>query len=114
MAECIFCKIVNGELDSEILYDDDSVVAFKDINPQAPHHVLVIPRRHIASVADVSGDDEPLLGHLCGVAARLAQQIGFSDAGYRLVINCGAHGGQAVEHVHLHLLGGRQLTWPPG
>jgi len=114
MAECIFCKIANGELDSEILHSDDSAVAFNDINPQAPHHVLVIPREHIASVADVSRDDESLVGHLCGVAARLAEQLGFAEDGYRLVVNCGAHGGQAVDHLHVHLLGGRQLTWPPG
>ncbi|MFQ5808975.1 MAG: histidine triad nucleotide-binding protein [Armatimonadota bacterium] len=114
MAECIFCKIVNGELDSEVVYDDETAVAFKDISPQAPHHVLVIPRQHIPSVADAGPDDEPLLGHLCGVAARLAEQFGLAGDGYRLVINCGAHGGQAVDHLHVHLLGGRQLTWPPG
>jgi histidine triad (HIT) family protein len=114
MTECIFCKIVSGELDSEIVYEDDTAVAFKDIGPQAPHHVLVIPRRHIASVADMGEDDEALVGHLCGVAARLAEQMGFAGDGYRLVINCGRHGGQAVDHLHVHLLGGRQMTWPPG
>ncbi len=114
MADCIFCKIVSGEMDSDTAYEDDTVVAFRDISPQAPHHVLVIPREHIASVADVTAGDELMVGHLCGVAARLAGEMGFSDAGYRLVINCGPHGGQAVDHLHLHLLGGRQLTWPPG
>ncbi len=114
MAECLFCKIVNGELSSDIVYDDETVIAFKDINPQAPHHILIIPKKHIASVSEVSAEDEPLLGHLCGVAARLAEKIGVAEAGYRLVVNSGPHGGQAVAHLHVHLLAGRQLTWPPG
>src|SRR4030042_34763 len=107
--DCIFCKIANGESKSNILYQDDKRVAFADINPKAPTHILVIPRKHIASVADLSEADEALMGHLFTIANRLAKQQGISTDGYRLVVNCGPHGGQMVAHLHLHILGGRQL-----
>ena len=107
--DCIFCKIAKGEVKSNIIYRDDKVVAFPDINPKAPTHILVIPRKHIASVTDLSEADEALMGHLFIIANRLAKQQGISNDGYRLVVNCGPHGGQLVAHLHLHLLGGRQL-----
>lgn len=112
--ECIFCKIARKELPSELLYEDESVVAFKDIQPQAPHHILVIPRKHIPSLAELSEDDAPILGRCQWVAAELAKAHGFSEDGYRTVVNCGKHGQQTVPHIHVHLLGGRQLRWPPG
>lgn len=112
--ECLFCRIVDKQVPSEIVYEDDHVVAFRDINPQAPTHFLVIPRRHISSLAAVSEEDIDVLGRLQYVASQLAKAHGFSDDGYRTVINCGIHGQQTVFHLHLHVLGGRQLTWPPG
>ena len=107
--DCIFCKIAKGEVKSNILYQDDKVVAFPDINPKAPVHILVIPRKHIASVSDLTEADETLVGHLFTVAAKLAKEQGISKRGYRLVVNCGPHAGQLVDHLHLHILGGRQL-----
>lgn len=112
--DCLFCKIINKQIPSEIVYEDDHVVAFRDIQPQAPTHLLVIPRRHIPSLAAVSDQDISVLGRLQYVASKLAKENGFSDDGYRTVINCGNHGQQTVYHLHLHLLGGRQLSWPPG
>ncbi|MFQ6098626.1 MAG: histidine triad nucleotide-binding protein [Armatimonadota bacterium] len=114
MSACIFCSIANHELESEILYQDDRCVAFRDIDPKAPVHILVIPTRHIEGLDAVSARDVNLLGHLCATAARLARDEGIAASGYRLVINCGPHGGQAVGHLHVHLLGGRQMSWPPG
>ena len=115
MAEdCIFCKIVAGEIPSDKLYEDELAVAFKDLNPVAPHHLLIIPRRHITSVNDVGGDEEGLIGHLFSVAAKLARELGAAEAGYRCVINTNKDAGQAVFHIHLHLLAGRKLGWPPG
>jgi histidine triad (HIT) family protein len=107
--DCIFCKIANGEIKGNILYQDDKAVAFPDINPKAPTHILVIPRKHIASIADLPEADEALMGHLFTIANRLAKQQDISSDGYRLVVNCGPHGGQMVAHLHLHILGGRQL-----
>jgi histidine triad (HIT) family protein len=107
--DCIFCRIANGEIQSNIVYQDETAVAFPDINPKAPVHLLIIPRKHIESVADLDGDEEKLMGHLILVANKLAQEQGVSDTGYRLVINCGSHGGQMVAHLHIHLLGGRQM-----
>ena len=107
--DCIFCKIARGEIKSNIVYQDETAVAFPDINPKAPVHLLIIPRKHIESVADLAGDEERLMGHLVLVANKLAQEQGVSDTGYRLVINCGSHGGQMVAHLHIHLLGGRQM-----
>lgn len=111
---CIFCKIVRGEIPSEALYEDERCYAFHDIEPQAPVHVLIVPREHIARVAETEPTDEALLGHLLWVGAQIARRERIADGGYRLVINNGVHGGQAVEHLHVHLLGGRQMNWPPG
>ncbi len=111
---CLFCKIANGEIDAEIVYEDVDVVAFRDIHPQAKHHILVIPRRHIATVNDAEEQDAELLGKLLLTARRLARELGVAEDGYRLVMNCNRDGGQTVFHIHLHLLAGRQLHWPPG
>jgi len=107
--DCIFCRIIHGDIPSEILYQDDLVVAFSDIHPAAPVHLLVLPKRHIASAADLDEGDAPLMGHLVAVAVRLAREAGVSETGYRLVVNSGPEGGQVVPHLHLHLLGGRQM-----
>jgi histidine triad (HIT) family protein len=114
MEDCIFCKIVAGEIPADIVFEDDAVMAFRDLNPQAPTHVLVIPKRHIASLNDLTADDQPLMGRLFTAARDIAVQAGFADAGYRTVVNCNADGGQTVFHIHLHLLGGRAMHWPPG
>jgi histidine triad (HIT) family protein len=107
--ETIFSRIVRGEIPADIVYQDDRVTAFRDINPQAPTHILVIPNRLIPTANDVSDDDERDLGHLFVVAARIAREQGISEDGYRLIVNCNRHGGQEVYHLHLHLLGGRPL-----
>jgi len=107
---CIFCQIVAGEVPADILYQDDRVIAFRDINPLAPTHVLVIPRRHIVYLTDLSEADSSLVADMVTVANQLARREGVSEGGYRLVINCGQQGGQLVPHLHLHLLGGRQLS----
>ena len=111
---CLFCKIVAGEIPAALVHEDARAVAFRDTNPQAPTHVLVIPRAHIESLNDAARADEPLLGHLLRVAARVANQEGLSETGYRTVVNTGPDAGQSVLHVHVHLLGGRSLAWPPG
>jgi histidine triad (HIT) family protein len=111
--DCLFCKIAAGTIPVTRLYEDEQVVAFPDINPQAPVHALVIPKRHIASLAQTSSGDAALLGHLLNAAAEVARLQGLAN-GYRIVINTGADGGQTVEHLHLHLLGGRHMEWPPG
>ncbi|MGB7922241.1 MAG: histidine triad nucleotide-binding protein [Pyrinomonadaceae bacterium] len=111
---CLFCRIVAGEITADVVYQDERSIALRDINPQAPVHVLVIPRDHIESLDEASQRDEALLGHLLRVAARVANEQGLSESGYRTVINTGAGAGQSVFHLHLHLLGGRQLNWPPG
>ena len=108
--ECIFCRIVAGELPSDILYQDDEVMAFRDINPLAPTHVLIIPKRHINSLADLSDDETQIIGHMAEVANRLARQEGIARKGYRLVVSSGEDGGQVVPHLHMHLLGGRRLS----
>ncbi|HSE34316.1 MAG TPA: histidine triad nucleotide-binding protein [Pyrinomonadaceae bacterium] len=113
-SNCLFCKIIGGEIPGEFIHRDDKCVVIRDINPQAPTHVLVIPREHMESLDDASAGDEPLLGHLLRVAARLANQEGLGEGGYRTVINTGAGAGQSVFHVHVHVLGGRALSWPPG
>ena len=107
--DCIFCRIISSEIQSEILYQDEQAVAFRDVNPKAPVHLLVVPRKHIESVAELTEDEAPILGHLVAVANRLAREAGISEKGYRLVVNCGPDGGQVVPHLHLHLLGGRQM-----
>jgi len=112
--DCIFCKIVAGEIPSQKIYEDETALAFRDINPQAPTHALVIPREHIASLSAAAEADEPLLGHLLRVAARVAQDEGHAEGGFRTVINNGADAGQTVFHIHVHVLAGRRLSWPPG
>ena len=109
MTDCIFCKIINGELPSTNVYNDEQVTAFLDINPVAPTHILIVPKKHIDSINVLIVDDEPLIGHLFFIAKQLAAQVGIAEPGYRLVINTGAESGQTVDHVHLHLLGGRQM-----
>ena len=111
---CLFCKIVEGKIQGEFVHQDDSCVVIRDINPQASMHVLVIPRDHIESLDDASQKDEALLGHLLRVGARVANDLGHADSGYRSVINTGAGAGQSVFHLHVHVLGGRPMTWPPG
>lgn len=110
---CIFCKIIAGQIPSNKVYEDDAVFAFRDINPQAPVHILIVPRQHIPRVADLSEADAPLMGRVVMAAARVANAEGIGD-GFRLVVNNGEQAGQAVFHIHFHLLGGRALTWPPG
>jgi histidine triad (HIT) family protein len=112
--DCLFCKIVNGDIPAAIIYRDDKVIAFNDINPQAPHHILIVPHKHIATLNDLLVDDNELLGHMAQTAKNLATKLGIADEGYRLIMNCNAGAGQTVFHIHMHLLGGRQLTWPPG
>jgi histidine triad (HIT) family protein len=113
MADTIFGRIIRGEVPARIVHDDDRCLAFHDVAPQAPVHVLVIPKRPIASLAETTATDADLLGHLVLVATQLARTLGLAD-GYRLVVNCGRDGGQSVDHLHVHLLGGRPLGWPPG
>lgn len=112
--DCLFCRIVAGEIPADILCENEHVVAFDDANPQAPTHVLVVPRQHIATLNDLEPDDSPLVGALVAMARDVARQRGHADAGYRTVFNCNADGGQSVFHIHLHLLAGRRLSWPPG
>jgi len=112
--DCLFCRILAKELASKIVFEDEQVVAFEDINPQAPTHILVVPRRHIASLNDVTSEDAPLVGYLHLVAAQIARQRGIAASGYRTVLNNGRGAGQSVFHLHLHLLGGRGMRWPPG
>ncbi len=112
--DCLFCKIVAGEIGGPPLYQDDQVTAFRDINPQAPTHILIIPNQHINSVSAAGEADRNLLGQLLLTAARLAEAEGIAASGYRLVANTGDHGGQSVSHLHVHLLGGRPMKWPPG
>ncbi len=114
MTDCIFCTIANKKIASPLLYEDDYVVAFNDINPQAPIHVLIIPKQHIATINDVSPEQELVVGRLFTAAKIIARKLNIADDGYRVVMNCNKHGGQAVYHIHLHLLGGKQLSWPPG
>jgi len=112
--DCLFCSIVSGDIPAEIIYQNGSVLAFRDINPQAPTHILVIPKKHIKSMNEASPEDEACLGKLMLAAKEIAKQENLSEDGYRFVVNTELHGGQTVYHIHLHLLGGRQMTWPPG
>ena len=109
--DCIFCKIVAGEIPSEILYQDEEVIVFRDINPTAPTHLLIVPRKHITSLVHLTEAELPLIGHMTRVANQLAREHGVAESGYRLVINCGEQGGQVVPHLHMHLIGGRALKW---
>jgi histidine triad (HIT) family protein len=110
---CLFCKIIAGEIPSKMVFEDDLTYAFRDINPQAPTHVLVVPRKHIASLAEAQAEDEGLIGYLHLIAARIADSEELTD-GFRTVVNTGPDGGQTVDHLHIHLLGGRSMHWPPG
>jgi len=114
MSDCIFCKMVAGEIQPDVVYEDDDVLAFRDINPVTPHHLLVIPRRHIATTNDLGPDDSELVGKLYLAAVKIASDLGFGESGYRTVMNCNSDGGQLVFHIHLHLMGGRAMGWPPG
>jgi len=114
VSDCLFCRIAAGEIPATLVHQDEDVLAFGDIDPQAPTHILIIPRRHIGAMTEVTSSDETLLGHILGTATRVAADAGLDPDGYRLVINCGRNGGQAVDHLHLHLMGGRKMTWPPG
>jgi histidine triad (HIT) family protein len=114
MPPCLFCSIINHEINASIVYEDDRVVAFNDVNPQAPTHVLIVPRRHIVSLNDLTADDNELVGELVRRAAAIATDRGLSAGGYRTVFNTNRDAGQTVFHIHLHLLGGRTMAWPPG
>jgi histidine triad (HIT) family protein len=113
-SDCLFCKIIKREIPGSIVYEDDRVLAFNDINPQAPTHVLVVPKRHIASINDLTDDDDGMIGELARRAAAIAKERGIADGGYRLVFNTNRDAGQSVFHIHLHVLGGRSMQWPPG
>jgi histidine triad (HIT) family protein len=114
MSDCLFCRIIAGEIPASIVYQDDRLVAINDINPQAPLHALIMPRRHVATLNDLSQTDDVLVGEMIRRAAAIAADQGYSARGYRTVFNCNREAGQAVFHIHLHLLAGRPLTWPPG
>ena len=114
MADCLFCKIAGGEIPATIVYEDEQLVAFRDINPKAPTHVLVIPRAHVATLNDLTETHDDLVGEMVRRSAMIAADLGHADTGYRTVFNCNADAGQTVFHIHLHLLAGRPLAWPPG
>jgi histidine triad (HIT) family protein len=114
VADCLFCKIVSGDIPGSIVYRDENLVAFKDINPQAPLHVLIVPRRHIATLNELVREDDALVGEMVRRAAAIAREHGYADRGFRTVFNCNAEAGQSVFHIHLHVLGGRAMSWPPG
>ncbi|WP_373898900.1 histidine triad nucleotide-binding protein [Haloimpatiens sp. FM7315] len=114
MENCIFCKIIGGDIPCDKVYEDDRILAFKDIEPQAPVHILIIPKKHISSLNDLAEEDSKIISYIFLKAKELAKNLGISEDGYRLVTNCGKAGGQTVDHVHFHMLGGRNLQWPPG
>lgn len=114
MSECLFCKMVAGEIKPDVVFEDDDVLAFRDVNPQAPMHVLVIPRVHIATTNDLTPDNAAVLGKLYLAAKQIAADEGVAEPGYRMVMNCNPEAGQSVYHLHLHVLGGRAMAWPPG
>ncbi|QOC21123.1 histidine triad nucleotide-binding protein [Wenzhouxiangella sp. AB-CW3] len=114
MSDDLFLKIVDREIPADIVYEDDDILAFRDVQPQAPVHVLIIPKRRIPTINDLSADDSALVGRMVLTARQIAADKGLAEDGYRLVFNCNAGGGQSVYHIHLHLLGGRQMQWPPG
>lgn len=114
MSDCLFCRLAAGEIPATIVYEDERVLAFKDITPQAPTHILVIPRRHIGTLNDLTPGDDSLVGELTRRAAAIAKEQGLADRGYRVLFNCNADAGQTVFHIHMHLVGGRRLGWPPG
>lgn len=114
MSDCLFCKMVAGDIKPDVLFENDAVLAFRDLSPQAPVHFLVIPKKHISTINDLDSADADLIGQMFLAAKTVAKQEGISDEGYRTVMNCNAGGGQSVFHIHLHVLGGRAMTWPPG
>jgi len=114
MTDCLFCKIIAGEIPCDKVYEDEEIFAFRDIDPQAPTHILVLPKRHIPSLASLETDDSAIMGRLAIVSSHIATDLGLSEGGYRWVVNCGSDACQTVPHIHLHLLGGRALGWPPG
>ncbi|HNS05840.1 MAG TPA: histidine triad nucleotide-binding protein [Candidatus Saccharicenans sp.] len=114
MTDCLFCRIINKEIPSKLVYEDEKVLAFEDIKPQAPAHILIIPKKHLASLKEADENDQNLLGYLLLTARKIAQDKGLAESGFRLVINSGPDSGQEVYHLHVHLLGGRRFGWPPG
>lgn len=114
MSDCLFCRIAARELPAQIVYEDEQAVAFRDIRPQAPVHILVIPRKHIPNLLGIGADDQTLVGHLLAVANQMARENGVADSGFRVVVNINRDAGQSVDHLHFHVLGGRRLGWPPG
>ena len=114
MTDCLFCKILNGDIPADIVYESDTAIAFRDINPQAPTHVLIIPREHVSTINDITEGHQQLVGTLFSAAREIAAQEGVAESGYRVVMNCNEGAGQSVFHIHLHMLGGRRLDWPPG
>ncbi|SHI01960.1 histidine triad (HIT) family protein [Clostridium collagenovorans DSM 3089] len=113
MENCIFCKILKGEIPSEKVYEDEKVYAFKDINPEAPVHVLIIPKKHISSANELTEENKEVIGDVYYAAQKIAKELGIADKGYRIINNCGEDGGQTVFHIHFHLMGGKKLNWPP-
>jgi histidine triad (HIT) family protein len=113
-SNCLFCKILAGDIPADIVYESETAIAFRDINPQAPTHVLIIPRKHIATINEIAEEDEAIVGSLYSAAREIATAEGIAEEGYRAVMNCNEGAGQTVFHIHLHLLGGRTLVWPPG
>ena len=114
MADCLFCRIAGGEIPATLVHEDEHLIAFKDVNPQAPLHVLIVPRRHVATLNDLEATDDGLVGEMVRRAAAIAAENGYGQRGYRTVFNCNADAGQTVFHIHLHVLAGRSMTWPPG
>ena len=112
--DCLFCKIVRGDIPTDFIYEDEKLIAFRDINPQAPTHILIVPKEHIATLNDVEQNHGELLGAMQIAASQLAEKEGISDSGYRTIFNCNRDAGQTVFHIHLHLMGGRRMSWPPG
>jgi len=114
MTDCLFCKISNGQIPAKIVYQDDKTMAFDDIHPEAPVHVIIIPKKHIPSIPDITDEDQDIMGYLYLVVNRIAIDKSLTEDGFRLVINCGKSGGQDIPHIHIHMLGGRLFGWPPG
>ena len=114
MSDCLFCKILDGDIPCDRVYENDQVIAFRDVNPQAPTHILVIPREHISTVNDLTAEDKSIVAEMMLAAQAIAKQEGIEESGYRLVMNCNEGAGQMVFHIHLHILGGRRMNWPPG
>lgn len=112
--DCLFCKIIKGEIPSKKVYEDEMVYAFYDIEPQAPHHIIIIPKEHIGSANDITAENSAFVARVFEVAPKIAKELGFAEDGYRIVNNCGEHGGQTVHHLHFHLMGGRHFGWPAG